>query len=322
LTFAESKNLSVQILGGGSNLIFPDDGFNGLIVKIDLKGVRFEEQDDCTEAYARAGEVWDDFVKLCIDKNVSGIECLSGIPGLVGATPIQNVGAYGQEVKETIIRVSAIDRKSLELVQFSSRECSFGYRKSRFKGNDEDKFVIVEVCYRLKKSGKPSVRYEELRDYLESRKSKNGNLKTQSGEANLQEVRGAVLALRKKKSMVIDPADPNARSVGSFFVNPVLSEGEYDELTDTLRLRGIEGPPSFKSIEGVKIPAAWLVENSGFHKGYKRNGVGISSNHALALVNYSGTAKELLSLASEIEKAVFEKFEIRLEREAAVIESQ
>lgn len=339
LTFAESKNLSVQILGGGSNLIFPDDGFNGLIVKIDLKGIRFEEQDDGTEAYAKAGEVWDDFVKLCIDQNLAGIECLSGIPGLVGATPIQNVGAYGQEVKETIIEVTAIDRKSLDLVQFSSNECSFGYRKSRFKHNDKGKYVIVEVTFRLKKFGEPSVKYTELRDYIDSNKllhdESAGGGYSFGAEARgrpargdpatrekLQIVREAVLALRRKKSMVIDPTDLHSRSVGSFFVNPVLSEGEYNKLTDGLKLRGIEGPPSFKSTEGVKIPAAWLVENSGFHRGHKRDGVGISPNHALALVNYSGTAKDLLSLASDIEKAVFEKFGIGLEREAVVIRSQ
>ncbi len=319
LRFAASERLPVQILGGGSNVIFPDEGFHGLVIKVDLKGVRFEDEDEHTIAVAAAGEVWDDFAKLCIDKNLSGVECLSGIPGLVGATPIQNVGAYGQEVGETIIEVSVIDRQSLDVIRFSSDDCGFGYRNSRFKRNDKDKFVIVEVCYRLKKSGEPFIRYDELRNYLGPMGERNGEWKAEKGKTGLRQVREAVLALRRRKSMVIDPADPNSRSVGSFFVNPVLSEEEYNKFVERLMPLAIERPPSFKSVEGIKIPAAWLVENSGFHKGYVRNGVGISSNHALALVNHSGTTRELLSLASDIEKAVFERFGVKLEKEAVVV---
>ncbi len=318
--FAESEKLAVQILGGGSNIVFPDDGFDGLIVKIDLKGIKREDDGDHAEVSANAGEVWDDLVKSCVRKNLAGAECLSGIPGSVGATPIQNVGAYGQEVKNTILAVKAIERKSLELVEFTSAECEFGYRKSRFKTNDKNKFVIVEVRYRFSKSGKPSVKYEELRDYIESKEKETGGRKPKDGETSLENVREAVLALRRKKSMVIDPNDPNSRSVGSFFVNPILTDVDYGNFMEKLNFNRIKRAPSYKSANGIKISAAWLIENSGFNKGYKRDGVGISSNHALALVNYSGTANELLSLASDIEKCVQEKFGIKLEREAVMVQ--
>jgi UDP-N-acetylmuramate dehydrogenase len=320
LRFAESENLPVQILGGGSNLIFPDEGFGGLVIKVDSKGVDFEDDGIYTMARVNAGEAWDDFVKTCVEQNLAGVECLSGIPGSVGATPIQNVGAYGQEVKDTIVSVKAINRKSLEFVEFTSAECEFDYRKSRFKANDKNKFVVVEVCYKLRNSGEPSVKYEELRNYIDSPKTESGGRRRKNGEANLKTVREAVLALRRKKSMVIDPNDPNSRSVGSFFVNPILTEGEYKNFMEKLNFNRIKRAPSYKSADGIKISAAWLVENSGFHKGYKRNGVGISSNHALALVNYSGTANELLSLASDIEKGVKEKFGIKLAREAVVVQ--
>jgi UDP-N-acetylmuramate dehydrogenase len=325
--FARRENLPIMILGGGSNIIFPDEVFNGLVIKIDFKGILFEDDGEYTKALVNAGEVWDDFVKLCVEKDLGGVECLSGIPGSVGATPIQNVGAYGQEVKDTITSIKAIDRDSLQDVEISNTKCEFGYRKSRFKTKDKDKFVIVEVCYRLENAGEPTIKYEELRDYVESRKRVDAGRRTETGEEgqrdkelNLQVVREAVLALRRKKSMLVDPADPNSRSVGSFFVNPVLSRVEYSNFEERLGSVGIKRAPSYKDAHGIKISAAWLVENTGFHKGYNRNGVGISSNHSLALVNYAGTTKEILSLASDIENAVFEKFGIKLEKEAVVVQ--
>ncbi len=318
--FAESERLPVQILGGGSNVIFPDDGFNGLVLKIDCKGVECVPDGEYTMVRAAAGEVWDDLVKLCVGKDLAGVECLSGIPGSVGATPIQNVGAYGQEVKDTIISVKALDRKSLELVEFTSADCEFGYRKSRFKTRDKDCFVIVEVAYRLRNSGMPTIRYEELREHIRVNGIEQGTRNTERGSVGLQEVRDAVLALRRRKSMVVDPDDPNSRSVGSFFVNPILSENEHKNFIEKLSLNGIKSAPSYKDAAGTKLSAAWLIENSGFHKGYGRNGVGISPNHALALVNYSGTAEAILSLASDIEGAVREKFGVQLEREAVVVE--
>jgi len=312
IEFGESNRLRIEILGGGSNLIFPDDGFDGLIIKIDYKGMSFEDDGQYTKATVNAGEVWDDFARMSVEKNLAGIECLSGIPGSVGATPIQNVGAYGQEVKDTIVYVKVISRNSLDVLELNVGRCEFGYRESRFKSTDRDRFVIVEVCYRLKNSGEPSLKYDELLDYIKSKK-KNKN------EISLKAVRESVLALRRKKSMLIDPSDPNSRSVGSFFVNPILSDVEYADFKERLASLGIKRAPCYKSSQGTKISAGWLVENAGFARGYKKNGVGVSSNHSLALVNYSGTTVEILSLADDIENAVYDKFGIRLQKEAVVI---
>jgi len=315
LELSRRENLRVQILGGGSNTVFPDEGFDGLVIKIDLKGIDIEEAKGRTIIHAAAGEDWDDLVKFCVARELAGVECLSGIPGLVGATPIQNVGAYGQEVKDTILHLKAIDRASLELKEFNADECSFGYRKSMFKSNDQ--YVIVDVAYRLVKSGKPVIRYAELQEYIKSNKRSQ---ETETRCSKLETVRNAVLALRRKKSMLIDDNDPNSRSVGSFFVNPILSEGEFEEFRKRVMLIGNARAPSYKGAEGIKIPAAWLIENSGFRKGYRTGGVGISSNHSLALVNYSGTTKELLALASDIEREVWEKFGVKLEREAVIVQ--
>jgi UDP-N-acetylmuramate dehydrogenase len=319
LRFSEREHLRVEVLGGGSNIIFSDHGINGLVIKIDLKGYSFEENGEYTTAVISAGESWDDFVKTCVERNLAGVECLSGIPGTVGATPIQNVGAYGQEVKDTILFVRAIDRKSLKMVEFSADECGFGYRQSRFKLDDRDKFIIVEVCFRLKKDSEPLLKYRELKEYIELKNIEAGETGQGVGKSKLQVVRDAVLTLRKRKSMLIDPSDPNSRSVGSFFLNPILSEVEYAGFKERLVANGILDAPIYKEAQGIKISAAWLVENSGFRKGYRRNGVGISSNHALALVNYGGTTKDILSLASDIEEAVYKKFGIRLKREAVVL---
>ncbi len=317
LEFAKRNGLRVHILGGGSNTIFPDTGFDGLVLKIALQGVRFVHDQGNVRVIAAAGEGWDKFVELCIRNNLAGVECLSGIPGFVGATPIQNVGAYGQEVARTIISVRAIDRQSLEEVEFSNEECMFSYRRSRFNGEDADKFIILEVTFALRPFGETQIKYPELRKSIDS----SVQLDTLApGFERLQAVRTTVLSLRKRKSMVIDPADPNSRSVGSFFKNPLLSQSELAAFEKRARGSGISNPiPTFPSGDSVKIPAAWLVENAGFNKGYRTNGVGISTNHSLALVNYNGTTAELLSLAERIQSTVKSNFGIQLEREPVVV---
>jgi UDP-N-acetylmuramate dehydrogenase len=317
LRFAKVQRLPVQILGEGSNIIFPDEGFRGLVLRIALRGVKLQGNGDLVEASVGAGELWDPFVELCIEHHLAGVECLSGIPGSVGATPIQNVGAYGQEISSTFVSLKALQRETLRVVEFSGKECGFAYRHSRFKSDDADKYIITEVTFRLRKFGRPEIRYSELSTYIESHVDLAA---LESGQPALKAVRQAVLVLRRKKSMVINRADPNSRSVGSFFVNPVLSPHEYHQLEERCKKGGIsDSIPVFPALTNVKIPAAWLVEKSGFHKGYRRGGVGISSNHALALVNYSGSTREILDLAAEIQARVFEKFQIRLEREPVVV---
>ncbi|MCY3788978.1 MAG: UDP-N-acetylmuramate dehydrogenase [Gemmatimonadetes bacterium] len=299
LEWAEAEGLSVQVLGGGSNVLFADAGYSGLVLKVGLSGVVFNG----ATVEVGAGEDWDEFVQCCVERGLAGVECLSGIPGSVGATPIQNVGAYGQEVKDTIVEVRALDRQTLEEIAFAPAECGFAYRQSRFKGADRDRFIVTSVTYRLDASGQPQIRYPELRRHV------------QDDRPTLATVRDAVLVLRRSKSMVIDPQDPNSRSVGSFFLNPVIDAEAFDALKDRY-----PNVPSFPDSAGVKVPAAWLVEQAGFHKGLQRGGAGISERHALALVNRGGTTREVLALAGEIREGVEQTFGIRLEREPVLVE--
>ena len=299
LTWAEAESLPVQVLGGGSNVLFADVGYSGLVLKVGLSGMTFTG----ATVEVAAGEDWDGFVQCCVERGLAGVECLSGIPGSVGATPIQNVGAYGQEVKDTIVEVRALDRQTLAEIAFAPAECGFAYRQSRFKGADRDRFIVTSVTYRLDAGGQPQIRYPELRRHVDDECP------------TLATVRDAVLALRRGKSMVIDPQDPNSRSVGSFFLNPVIDAEAFAALKDRY-----PNVPHFPAAAGVKVPAAWLVEQAGFHKGLRRGDVGISERHALALVNRGGTTREVLALAGEIRDAVEQTFGIRLEREPVLVE--
>ncbi len=319
LDWAAGRRLPVQVLGGGSNTIFDDNGYRGLVLKLELQGVRFDESGATVEVIAFAGEDWDDLVRRCIARNLSGIECLSGIPGMTGAAPMQNVGAYGQEVAGTIAAVRAIDRRTLRKVEFANRQCGFRYRNSRFKSEDRDCFVITEVVFCLEERVLPELRYRELSDCLARR---GGLDDLEPGEPASSAVRAAVLELRRSKSMVLDPGDPNTRSVGSFFLNPVLSETELSDL----RRRCPAGPsgkegsiPVFPDPGGHKVPAAWVVERAGFRKGQRLGGAAISENHALALVNRSGGSADVLKLAAAIQQQVEDRFGIRLEREPVVL---
>jgi UDP-N-acetylmuramate dehydrogenase len=286
-------------------------------MRIALRGVQFIRDRNDVKMVVAAGESWDYFVKLCVNYSLAGVECLSGIPGLVGATPIQNVGAYGQEVAETITEVRTLERGTLNERCFSNNECGFSYRRSRFNSDDSDKFIITEVTFRLKLDGEPQIRYPELKKFVDS----NVDLqKLESASKKLEAVRNSVITLRKKKSMVIDDADPNSRSVGSFFKNPLLTKKEFQAFEQKCRASGfVDAIPTFTAGANVKVPAAWLVEHAGFQKGYERNGVGVSTNHSLALINIDGTSRELLALAEDIQAVVLEKFGVRLEREPVVV---
>ncbi|HLP17880.1 MAG TPA: UDP-N-acetylmuramate dehydrogenase [Bacteroidota bacterium] len=315
--------LPLQVVGGGSNLIFPDDGYAGIVMRIGLSGIEWIDDGPCVISHVMAGERWDEFVRSAVARRLSGIECLSGIPGSVGAVPIQNVGAYGQEVTETIIAVHAIDRTTGAEREFSNAECEFGYRMSRFKARDANRWIVTRVSFRLRKDRQLSRSvYPELKRYLESQTP--GALSPQSDSAEvLTLIREAVLALRRKKSMVIDPSDPDTRSVGSYFMNPIVTPARFREIEARWLTAHPSTPiPSFQSpgSEDVKIPAAWLIEHAGFQKGYRRGGVGISSHHTLALVNYGGTTAELFALENEIRAGVQSVFGFVLEREAIAVE--
>lgn len=298
LEFAAEKGIEVFILGGGSNVLISDDGFDGLVVQIELKGIETcQNADSSVQMRTKAGENWDEFVEHCVDHDLAGVECLSGIPGLVGGTPIQNVGAYGQDVSETIVSVRCLDRRSNEFVEFSNAECGFEYRKSRFNSEDKDRYVVVSVTFQFERNDKPKIAYKELAELFDGK------------SPTLKDVRDAVIKIRSSKSMVIDPSDPNSKSAGSFFKNPIIDSDPYLEMC-----RHFDRVPSFPASDGqVKIPAAWLIENAGFEKGTVRGRAGISSKHTLALINRGGaTASEILGLKAEIQTVVREKFGIEL----------
>ncbi len=312
LGFAREKTLKVHILGGGSNTIFSDAGFNGLVIKIEIGGITYVECGGRVKVTAGAGVVWDELVSECVNRGTGGLESLSGIPGCVGATPVQNVGAYGHAVSDLIINVKTLDRKSLTENSFTNKQCAFGYRQSRFKGKDVDRYVMTGVTFGLKKNAVPVIGYPDI---VEQLGGKEAVAKLTGDKESLRLVREATLVVRRRKSMVLDEADPNTRSCGSFFVNPVLKKSVYKKLQSRL---GVEAPV-FPVSEGVKIPAAWFLERVGFRKGYVTGKVGISTAHNLALINRGGTAEELLDLASKIRETVREKFGVDLEQEPVVV---
>ena len=306
---ADAAGEPVLVLGGGSNLVVADDGFDGCVVEVATSGISADADDPedlaCLGAVTvtvAAGESWDGLVALAVDKGWVGIEALSGIPGLVGATPIQNVGAYGQEVSQTIARVRTWDRRAREQRTFTAGECGFGYRTSRFK-EETGRYVVLEVDYLMRQAtlGAP-VAYAELAR----------TLGVAVGErAPLREVREAVLGLRRGKGMVLDPADHDTWSAGSFFTNPFVDPDRVPE-----------GAPAYPQPDGrVKTSAAWLIERAGFGKGYGAGGaVSLSTKHTLALTNRGGaTTDELLALAREVRDGVRAAYGIELVNEPVLV---
>jgi UDP-N-acetylmuramate dehydrogenase len=309
VAWAKKQEIPLFILGGGSNLVIADSGFPGLVLQINNQGIESHYQDGKVLVTVAAGETWDDFVALSVKNNWQGLECLSGIPGKLGATPIQNVGAYGQEVKDTIIKLQAYDRQLEKVVSFSNPECQFSYRQSYFKSVAKDRYIIFKVTYALTPETAPIIRYPELQKYL---------LENISSIPTLSDVRSAILQLRRSKAMVVDPLEPNSKSVGSFFMNPIVEEKKLLLIKEKLILGNLnDSIPEFPADTGrIKLSAAWLIEKAGFSKGYKKGNVAISSKHALALINQqNGTAKEICFLAEEIQEKVKNKFDIYLEPE-------
>ncbi|HXW78083.1 MAG TPA: UDP-N-acetylmuramate dehydrogenase [Acidimicrobiales bacterium] len=305
LAGAEASGRPVLVLGGGSNVVVADEGFPGTVARIGIKGLRFENADGGVVARVAAGEDWCDFVEHCVAEGLSGTECLSGIPGLVGATPVQNVGAYGQEVSDTVTAVSVWDRRSASASVMMPAQCRFGYRDSVFRGGS--RYVVTEVCFRLERSNwSQPLRYTELAACLGAEVGQR---------APLEETARAVIGLRKKKGMVLDPGDPDSRSVGSFFTNPVLDEVQVNEL-----LKVAPHAPTYPAAGGTKVAAAWLVERAGFARGYRRGGAAISSKHALALtVCEGGSAADVLALAREIRDRVRDRLGVSLQPEPVLV---
>ncbi|MEZ5306802.1 MAG: UDP-N-acetylmuramate dehydrogenase [Pyrinomonadaceae bacterium] len=304
---ADCLNERVFILGGGSNVVFSDSEFPGVVIRIGLKGIAYERSGGETLATSASGEDWDDFVASSVERNLAGLECLSGIPGLVGGTPVQNVGAYGQDVSETIRSVRAISRENGKLVEFDNEGCGFSYRKSVFNSIAKDRFVITSVTYGLIEGGPARIEYRDLKARFDS-----------CSEPSLSAVRDAVCEIRASKGMLVRQGGPDSRSAGSFFKNPILNEIEFEEFCQSaVRLAYIENRqqvPSFQEADGrIKIPAAWLLEKCGFVRGYSLREAGISSRHSLAIIN-RGSAKSsnIIELKDLIASTVEDRLGIRL----------
>jgi len=306
LSWAKRRAPGVRVLGGGSNIVVADAGFPGLVIDLALRGVRIRKHGTEVEIRAAAGEPWDDFVGAMVARGYQGLECLSGIPGRVGATPIQNVGAYGQEVSETITQVTTFDTIKSCVCTFSREECQFAYRDSWFKSREPGRYIVTEVTFRLRMNTPPSLRYAEVERHFRG----------QGLDApSLLQVRAGVLGLRREKSMLLDANDANSRSCGSFFVNPVLDPAEFEAFS--ARAAGITNIPQFPQADGrVKLSAGWLIEHAGFPRGTRDGAVGLSTKHALALVAHSGArAADVARFAARVQSGVLERFGVPLEPE-------
>jgi UDP-N-acetylmuramate dehydrogenase len=336
---ADAAGEPVLVLGGGSNLVIGDDGFQGTAVHVSTQGVSYSRTDDGVEVTVAAGEDWDDIVAATVNEGLAGLECLSGIPGRAGATPIQNVGAYGQEVSEAITSVRVFDRLTGTTTTLRSDKCQFSYRTSMFKRATlagaapassgtapaspatpvtsalGARYVVLGVTFGLhdEKLSRP-VRYAELAREL----GVEIGMRVSCGDA-----RQAVLTIRGRKGMVVSPDDPDSRSAGSFFTNPIVGAAQLAQVESVASDRGLGPVPRFPASDEslVKIPAAWLIERSGFTKGYGTpGGARVSSKHTLALVNGgAATTGDLLALAREIVKGVHAAFGITLEPEPILV---
>ena len=300
IQFAKDRNLPIFVLGGGSNILVADRGFSGLVIKVDITGINWQTERDQTIVRAGAGEEWDRLVELCVEQDLAGIECLSGIPGSVGGTPVQNVGAYGQEVSETLVLVRAYDRQTGSIIELSREDCRFTYRSSLFNTIAKDRYIVLQVTYSLERHGAPAIRYPDIQREFD-------------GKANptLAVVREVVRRIRARKAMLLVEGDPDCRSAGSFFKNPILSDNQFAALEALLPGERV---PRYPAAPGkIKTAAAWLIERAGFPKGYSAGPAGLSTKHTLALVNKGGaTAEDVLRLAREIRNRVEEKFSIQL----------
>jgi UDP-N-acetylmuramate dehydrogenase len=331
---ADAARDPVLVIGGGSNLVIADAGFDGTVIHVNTRGVSYAPAPDGADGVdvtVAAGEDWDDVVAATIAEGLAGLECLSGIPGRVGGTPVQNVGAYGHEVAEVITQVRLYDREEDQIRIIPNEFCTFAYRTSLFKsGRPESvvswadgassrtpaqpRYVVLDVTFRLaRQSLSTPVKYAELA----------AELGVAMGEqAGAHEVRAAVLKIRARKGMVLNPGDPDTRSAGSFFTNPVISAGEFAQVEAAAADRGAGPVPRFSAGDGlVKVPAAWLIEHSGFAKGYGAPGrARVSSKHTLALINAGdATTADLLALAREIVSGVRAAYGVTLTPEPILI---
>jgi UDP-N-acetylmuramate dehydrogenase len=311
IKFSQLRSLPLFVLGGGSNVVVSDEGWPGVVLKIAIAGIEPRTLNDKVVFEVGAGEPWDKFVAATVARNCAGVERLSGIPGSVGGTPVQNVGAYGQEVSETILSVIAIDLNTGDVRQLSNKECGFHYRTSIFNTTQRGQYIILRVSYELIPDGKPHLQYADLKNHFTGWKE----------VPTLADTREAVRKIRASKGMLITAGDDDCRSAGSFFKNPVLSAESFEHLVRRAAEKNLQ-IPSYPALETQrKVSAAWLVEHSGFSKGFTSGNVGISRKHALAIVNRGeATAAEIIALRDHIQDRVEHIWGVRLEPEPVFVE--
>jgi UDP-N-acetylmuramate dehydrogenase len=305
--WCDGKDVPLLVLGGGSNLVIADEGWNGLVLQVGIPGATFSETRGDVLVSLGAGESWDAIVAHAVDRGLAGIECLSGIPGTVGGTPIQNVGAYGQEIADVVERVAVFDRESARIQSFSRADCGFAYRMSRFKREDAGRFIVCGVTLRLRK-GPPTVAYPDVVARFE---------RAGTSSPTLAGVREAVLDVRRRKGMVLDPSDADTRSVGSFFMNPVMTHADRERISSAAGAPA----PGYATADGrVKVPAAWLIERSGARDAGDEGGASISTKHPLAIVNRGGaTARDVVALAVRVKREVIRRFGVPLQPEPVFV---
>jgi len=308
--FSRQRNLSLFVLGGGSNLVISDAGWPGLVLKVAIAGIEEQGDGHRLRFEVGAGEDWDRFVGRAVARDSAGIECLSGIPGSVGGTPVQNVGAYGQEVAETIESVLVLDLKDGQMRELCREACAFSYRTSIFNTSQRGRYIILRVSFTLNRGGASRLQYADLKKYFAG----------WSVSPTLSETRDAVRKIRASKGMLISPGDADCRSAGSFFKNPVLSPDRYRELAATAEAKNLR-LPSYPALDSLKkVSAAWLVEHSGFSKGFGHGPVGISRKHALAIVNRGqATAADIVAFQEQIQQRVEDIWGIRLAPEPVFV---
>ncbi len=306
---AWQRDLPIFVLGGGSNLLISDSGFEGLVIRISLRTpTQVRREGNTVDCIVPAGADWDSFVVQVCDQGISGIECLAGIPGQVGGTPVQNVGAYGQEVADTIASVRAFDLNNNSFVTLGHDQCAFGYRRSIFNTTGRGRYIVTQVTFRFDGVGIPKLTYADLERYFGGR--------TQTSAPTPIEVYHAVREIRHRKGMLIVEGEPDSRSAGSFFKNPIVPASTLSQIAAALEIPLQDIPHWPSEAERVKLPAAWLLERAGFTKGFQLGRVGISSRHTLALINRGGaTAAEIVALRKLIQDEVHRRFKIWLEQE-------
>lgn len=310
LSFSRRRKIPYFILGGGSNIVISDSGFPGIVIQNRIQGIEIIKKGKKAEIRVGAGENWDRLVERCVNQNLAGMELLSAIPGTVGAAPVQNIGAYGQSADKIIKSVTAFDSYSNKTVMFSNSDCKFKYRNSLFKSSKKNRYVIIEVSFKLILNGKPNLSaYHEIEKYFKNYKKM----------PKIADVRKAVIEIRSKKGMVIDSEVQSYKSVGSFFINPTIPKEDFTQIRRKLTETS-DSKWFFELSREYKISAAFLIEQSGFPKAYREGEVGVSPKHALSLINYgNANAADMIALARKIKSAVFKKFGIILESEAQFV---